>query len=382
MDEQPEVLVRGKCACGRRYRIRHARPGSIVTCPNCRRTIAITDADLRIAAGEECLVPLQPEQAEQLEAILIDDVDLRPAAAGSREGLTGLTEATHDDAALSMAMHGSARFQSTAEPPSAAAEAAARKRGITPSARNAFLADLWASFYFAGKSRNAMTVLAMGLGCSAPLVYVAFVQVFVRSMALSLLLFVLALLISAVVVVSVVQFYWRTLTMTAGGEDDIPVAEPDWGFWDDVLRPVVWVVVITALCALPALAVRRFFPSAGPNAVILQVAAGAAGSLFWPVAVMSVSIGQSIMFVRPDWLLRCMLGIGPVYLVAWLQVMAVAAALIWSVVYSPMPGYWPLPMQLVGMVAGMVLALYLGYVLFRTLGLLYRHFHSRFPWRF
>ena len=39
--EQPQpILVRGRCSCGKRYRIRNARAGITVMCPNCRRLIS------------------------------------------------------------------------------------------------------------------------------------------------------------------------------------------------------------------------------------------------------------------------------------------------------------------------------------------------------
>src|SRR5690606_30754290 len=35
MADWGEAEVRGRCGCGRRYRILHAKPDQVVTCPNC-----------------------------------------------------------------------------------------------------------------------------------------------------------------------------------------------------------------------------------------------------------------------------------------------------------------------------------------------------------
>jgi hypothetical protein len=96
---------------------------------------------------------------------------------------------------------------------------------------------------------------------------------------------------------------------------------------------------------------------------------------------MSVALGGTILYMRPDWLVRCVAGIGPVYLFAWVLVVAVAGALIASGRYGEQIIGSSLLVRLVYRPASAFVELYLGYVLFRTLGLLYRHFQQRFPWR-
>jgi hypothetical protein len=102
--EQPQaILVRGRCACGRRYRIRNAQAGITVMCPNCRRAIPITESDLRAAAADARLIPLQVEEVEPLEAIPLDCGELTLAPEGSRPGLTGERLHSHDEAMLAAA---------------------------------------------------------------------------------------------------------------------------------------------------------------------------------------------------------------------------------------------------------------------------------------
>jgi hypothetical protein len=388
MSEPNELLVRGRCACGKRFRIRHARPGSVVTCPNCGRSIGIRAADLLIAAAGEQLVPLQFEPAELREAIPVGDAELRPAPVGSRPGLTGQTELDHNDALLTAALHGGPRLPSVEDDLAAGRAEQAGQAGPITTAPAQFVEELLRSFSFAGQPHNARMVVATTLGLALPLVIVEFLSggagFLVAVPSVSIVTAILLLAVSAVVLACIARFYWRTLTTSAAGQDDIPITDSGWDVWDDALRPVLWLAVITALCAAPALAIARWAPGSVPH-VAVQVAialAACMGSLLWPVAVMSVAIGEHLLFLRPDWLVRCIVGIGWVYLVAWLQVAATAGALVGVVAYLPRAGPWPLLAQLACEVAGLGLVLYLGYVLFRTLGLLYRHFNRRFPWQF
>jgi len=388
VDERAQVVIRGRCACGKRFRIRNAQPGTIVTCPHCRRTISISDADLRIAAAGGRLVPLQPEQADALEGILLDKAELRTAAKGSQAGLTGRTELTHEEAALAAALHGGARL-----PPHTAWGGAAQSAdALAPQPKQVprlFLTDLLASYYFAGQRRNALVLLAVSLACSLPFLGLELLPyVWDLLMAFSIAGIAIGVAFAIVCVVAVVlasayvlQFCWRILAMTAGGDDEIPVHQASWSVWHDVIAPLFWVTAITCVCAMPAALLRTYGPPLGPLTTLLIVGALALGSFFWPVALMSYCVGGSIVYARPDWLLRCAVAIGPTYVLAWLQAMLAAGALIGFTQMATAVSRWPLVARLAYIVGGAFLTLYLGYVLFRTLGLLYRHFSHRFPWQ-
>ena len=190
------------------------------------------------------------------------------------------------------------------------------------------------------------------------------------------------LLATGYLIIFPIPFAWQTLTRTARGEDDLPMIGTEWDLWEGVLKPLVWMALITVLCAGPALALHWYLPATYPSRLWILGGALALGSLFWPVALMSVALGEALVFVRPDWLIRCILGIGPVYVIAWLQCLLVAAGLV--IVYAT---------DLMHMGGGLLdtfafppafatAALYCGYVLFRTLGLLFRHYRHRFPWKF
>jgi len=145
--EQPQlILVRGQCACGKRYRIRNARPGITVMCPNCRRPIPITESDLRVAAADARLIPLQAEDIEPLEAIPLDCGELMLAPEGSRPGLTGERMHSHEEAMLAEAQ-GIRAFSSTFERIRPAAASGARVIIEFEPARRSFLYNALADFF-------------------------------------------------------------------------------------------------------------------------------------------------------------------------------------------------------------------------------------------
>ena len=168
MADWGEAEVRGRCGCGRRYRIPHAKPDQVVTCPNCGRGIIVTRADLKAAGAGEMLIPLQPEQVEVREALLVDEVELRPAPAGSGPGLTGRQVHTHEVALLAEALEPSRQIVhgAGAYSPGAPRSQPAAGAPVRPAA---FLLDMLASFWFAGRPRNALVLASTALVLTVPL---------------------------------------------------------------------------------------------------------------------------------------------------------------------------------------------------------------------
>ena len=145
--EQPRlILVRGQCACGKRYRIRNARPGITVMCPNCRRPIPITESDLRAAAADAQLIPLQAETVEPLEVIPLDCGELTLAPEGSRPGLTGERLHSHEEAMLAEAQ-GTRAFSTTFEQIRPAPAPRARVVIEFEPGQRTFLRNLLAGFF-------------------------------------------------------------------------------------------------------------------------------------------------------------------------------------------------------------------------------------------
>lgn len=369
--EQP-TIVRVHCGCGQRFRVRNARAGAGVRCPKCQRPLLLSQGDLRLAAGGETIALVPGNDGQPAPARLLDAGELRPARSGSRPGATGGTTYASPAAGAEAAVSGwrtlpAAGVEREPPPPPGV--------GYLERSR-AFLRDLVAGFWLAGRVGNLWSLGGMVLGIGVLVILVWLTQFIVGFFA-----FLAALLVWGVTVAYVVQFFWQTLQRTAGGEEDIPLVQADWDLFDDVLRPLVWMLLTTGLTCFPAWLVLAYGPEPIAHRQTLAVLTLIITSLLWPIAVMSMAIGQSFVFLRPDWLLRALVGIGPVYLVAWAQCVLVGGAFIFVYVVD-VSADWPLLARLAYAPASLALLLYLGYIFFRSLGLLYRHFQDRLPWQF
>lgn len=359
-----EILVRGRCACGRRYRVRHAHIGTSVACPLCGRSINITEADLKIAGANERLIPLQSEAGELREVVLVDRGDLRLAKKGARPGLTGRVKHDHEEAQLAAALRGWSSNQpvETLPVPGGIAE----PEGAVAVQRRSFFEDCIASFYLVGSARNALNLAAMAVASSL------FTWVFlIPGIGPLRLVGVFGCLIVAIFAV---EFYWNTLRDSAFAEDEIPWSHDGWDLWEDALYPTAWLIAIGVACSLPAWLFAYWAPAGIAFRGEIYTALMFVGWFFWPVAVMSVALGNTILFARPDWLVRCVIGIGPLYVLPWLLVTLLLV--VWRKVFELGGVLAVLPL------IGPAVNLYIGYVLFRTLGLLFKHFRHRLPWKY
>lgn len=359
---QATATVRGRCRCGRRYRIRNLTGPTHVACPQCGRAISVTEADLQLAGGDLFFTaaPVEFDDAPR-DAVIIDRGLLRIAKAGSRPGVTGRDVLDSPDAMVARALRGGLGLGLPHGDPA---------RGETVFVeveQRPFLHDLAASFYFAGSRHNAITVGLYAVGCSV------LVAVF-YPLALLGPLVLLTVPLFVATAIFLMQFYWTTLERTAGGEEEIPAFQSGFDIWEDAIRPFFVLLAISVFCSIPLGAWAMLAPPGLREDSLLRLIALGAGWFFWPVAVMSVAIGRRFLFLRPDWLVRCVAAIGPVYIVAWVAVIVSVAGWIFAV---SLIDYWFwIP------AVGFAINMYFGYVLFRTLGLLYRHFQQRFPWKY
>ncbi len=370
MSDKP--TIRGRCKCGKLLRIRNARAEQVVRCPACKRTINITAADLRAAAAGATLELRQSMATAAPEALPLAFDELRPAPHGSQPGVTGRA-ATHDESLASELLGRPAISENpTPDVPAGALDVETLRSLPRLTLWKNFLTDLLMSFAFAGKLNNLILVACTAIACFLPTL-IGLIPM------MGLVTGLLMLLWSIVVGLYIVHFFWSTMTRTASGEDDIPLVEPDWSLWDDGVVPLFWLALVSVLCFAPAGYVH-FFMEDSVRQGLLLIGALLLGALVWPVAVLSIALGDSLLYLRPDWLVRCILGIGPVYFVAWVFMLITVAVWTGLSVLEP-PADIPILMLLYFPVAWFV-ELYFGYVLFRMLGLLYRHFRHRLPWDF
>ncbi len=350
-DKAPAAVV--QCACGKRYRLPVVHAGQRARCRHCGSTLTIPARNPLPAEPAADVAPAAPAGGTDWLALANGPAIERPAPPPDRE-------------------------LEVSRPPTPAPVAQVHRAApdfpvpSTATVPPTFLWDLLTSFCLAGSKSNAVNLLLTAVGCAVP-------ALISQIPILGCLALPLVLVLSVCVSLFVVHFYWSTLTRTAAGEDDIPVTQTDWTFWEDAIKPALWLLAITAICLGPAyyLHVRL---ADDPNHRLFVATALLAGSFFWPVAVMSVALGETLLFLRPDWLVRCIWGIGPVYLVAWLQILLTLGFwYLFNRAERPLdqPG-----LRLLAPIAGYAAELYFGYIVFRTLGLLFRHYRTRFPWKF
>ncbi len=353
-------IVHGRCGCGARFRIRNAVAGVTVACPRCQRPITVTHADLRAAFFGTSLAPLQGDSGEAPEAKLVDVGELRIAIEGARPGLTGKVADWHDDALLLRALSGG--YAGTLPSESMARPGAVAHSKLDLQQRS-FLYDVLLSFVFAGAARNAQNVLLTSIGGSLVITIMLFLPVGFALFAIIPTLFLMLYL---------VHFSWSIVRHTANNEDEIPWIETDWTLWDDMIRPSLMILAVSCLCTIPCIVAAGFLSPTIPGRGVILFAAFCAGWFFWPIAILSLVMVDTWSSLRPDMLVRAILGIGPQYLVAWMAVSSVLLA--WTLTYYYAWQLLFLP------VAGVFLWFYLSYVTYRIIGLLFRHFRQRLPW--
>ncbi len=372
-----DIVVR--CMCGKRYRVRNAQLGARTECSECGSIVEVTAADLETGYSADGLINLHQDQIEAKEAIPVGDNTVRLADKGSRPGVSHKTVLIHEEAAIAAAMAGRAIDGLGGLTSGAVASDVYDDEGAP---RRGFVIAMLSSFWFAGRGKNAMYVVFT----AAPL---ALTQILWAIIPFPFSL--IALFFFFVMMIALVQFYWSVLIHATRGEDEIPWFETDWDLWDDVVRPVWWIGWISVCCSIPSFVVGRMMPP-GPAAELAGWAALAAGWFFWPVAVMSYALGRSFMFLRPDLLIRCILGIGPAYVIVWALVMTTLIGW-WAAYYgqawlaiqmgaagAPTAVLWVV--SVVMAVTNAFLTAYFGYVLFRMIGLQFRYYRDRFPWKY
>lgn len=381
MDEG--FLVRDICACGRRYRVKNPEVGFRFNCPSCQREIEITEADIQLAEPlQSDLVPKGLEliePSEPLDVIPVDNAPLRIAEVGSKIGATGKIDYGSPDAML-RAASSPRSLQKMSE-----ADEITRLGAIPEEHRQqrTFLNDVFMSFALAGSGNNAIKLGAMGVGLFLFFVVArALMDLMSRGLAASIAIMA-ALIVPLLIVISyLAHFYWEVLLETANGEDEISWEQSGWDLTGDVIRPMFWLTVITLFCAAPAIGflVISFLPS--PDRESVSYILLAVGFFFWPIAVMWVAVGQSLTYLRPDLLVRSVLAVGPAYGMVWLLLLA--TIVMWAVLLSMdftfgLVGPLGSALWFLGPLMTVVGNIYLGYVVFRTIGLIFRYHREKLP---
>jgi hypothetical protein len=381
------ILVRDVCTCGRKYRVKNPTAGFSFNCPDCGQKIEISQADILLAEPLDSIEPtpeLAPssEPEEPLDVIPVNDVELRLADHGSREGDAGKVGYDSADAQLRAALSPRALLNSTVDDDlDHFSPIQARER-----VKHSFLGDVFMSFALAGIPSNIPKLGASAL--AAGLIYV--IGQFLReslgnTLFVNWVVIVLLLFPTLFVFVYVMQLYWHVLELTAGGEDELDWSQPDWDFWSDFVVPTFMLGVVTLCCTLPGELFVHYSSLASPMKEIWGMGINVACLFFWPVAIMSIAVGHSFFFLRPDWLIRCVVAVGPAYLIVWglLAATITAWVLLTTVDFTfGIGGPAGVLLRILTPLIGMAVNVYLGYVVFRTLGLIFRYHREKLPFGF
>lgn len=177
-------------------------------------------------------------------------------------------------------------------------------------------------------------------------------------------------------------FYLLTILETASGEDELPEV---WisSIFDDLFIPLVQFLATWLLVLVPAGVVALIsLGSEGKVAwTLVRVLAGA-GLALWPVVILGVAVGRSVIGLWPHMAVRTVLA-APIPYLAVCAALALAAGLLvlpstnlfQSTVNRFIPGA---AVKLA--IFNSVLTAYAMIVAMRVIGLFYRHYKQKFPW--
>ncbi len=362
MADTAETIVRGRCRCGQRYRIRHARAGRVVHCPKCGRPIIIREEDITAAGSGLPLAPDQPE-SPPLEAVPLDGGDLKLAPSDALPGLSGKRVFPTDDVAAA-----SAGLKLSLPDPTPA------RGGVwgSPGTGGGMFVDLCRGLALGGRPRNLIPFAWTTLACT--------VALWVLTAAPFLMMFALGWLVFLATVAYAVRFLWGVLVLAANGEDDLSGLSDDWSWVHDAILPTIWLIIFSLVALVPSWIVRWYVPDSLTVKPMLVLCALVLGVFFWPAMIMAAGMGRPGYAVRPDILVRTVIAIGPAYLLAWAMVVAgfvIWLGMIWVVgwlaTHAALPGFLLLMM-------GTFAEIYSGYVVFHSLGVIYYHRSHRMPW--
>ncbi len=247
--------------------------------------------------------------------------------------------------------------------------------------KKSFWRDLVDSFVFFMDSGNLITFM-MIVVISLVLEAVNFIP------GINLMMSFLMLVMQLAFAGFVFSFFLSVIRETASGADDLPqiVWINDW--LDDLIRPMLHFLLTWLMVLLPAFLalVKMRMDDAVIDWRIIGLLA-AVGVFFWPALILAVSIGGGVVGIWPHTIIRTAVSAPLAYLAVWLVVLvafgiSVLAQSSW--LYAGLIKIAPQnpfkAVMLLSIVSG-TLNVYAMIVAMRAIGLFYRHFKNRFPWR-
>jgi len=235
--------------------------------------------------------------------------------------------------------------------------------------RQSFWRDLAESFLFFMTPGNLITfiIIAVINACSVPLSYLG----------------ILGLIASFLILGYLCAFYMSIILETASGEDELPNV---WisSIFDDIVMPMVRFVGTWVWVLLPALGLALWSQAAGREVPWgLVQALVVIGLFFWPVVILGVAIGGGFKGLWPHVIIRTAFCALLPYLAICATLLVAASLLVLpqtDLFLSAASRFVPGAMFQLA-ILNSVLNAYVMIVAMRIIGLFYRHYKHRFPWK-
>jgi hypothetical protein len=350
-------MIEQECQCGQKYKVPDSAVGRRARCKKCGETFTVS-------------APLSLDDADSDDLFLMEDIG---SALERSESSSTPAEDTFNIAPLAVTSD-----EFVADPLRQGHRAAFVEE--SGGARNYF-GDLGKTFFFATSLGNLVSFCFLWGFLSLGQIVLPWGGV-------------LGILGSWIILGWYAAFRFNLISNSAAGEEDLPSITMDDGMWADIIAPLLKWVGSWLIVTLPAFFYGFFvggsnvLATAG-NSGGLAGGAGLSGSdlavfmsllglgLFcWPMVILCVCLGGFGSLIHVNLIGTTIIRTFPVYLLTLVIVFGSAAvsALFADGSSSVFSG------NLVGIVIGIGVALYVEIVALRAIGLYYHHYKDRFTW--
>ena len=193
-------------------------------------------------------------------------------------------------------------------------------------------------------------------------------------------------------------YMFAIIVETAAGQDELPDMPGVTSIWEDVLRPFFLVIASGLYAFLPAIIVLiiyivRLVKSGGDTpdqrdimeaimAVPILLVLFIGGLFVWPMIMLGLALSESLSVVRPDLVIRSIIGtIGP-YIVCCVCILLSWVAWVWAEGSFVKNADGSLGTLLIAGLLSQIGGLCIWIYAMRAMGLLYRHYKHRLAWTF
>ncbi len=168
-------------------------------------------------------------------------------------------------------------------------------------------------------------------------------------------------------------YFFTIIQSSSGGEKRQPSLPDATDLWDDLVRPIFWMLAAGIFSALPLIV---YLVVAGrdkgqPNLLIVELL-GAWASFYFPMAILAMSLMGTVLAISPHIVLPAIVRISGPYLL-----LAVFVWLVWSGYAFTVRTFGD---SLIGSFVAFVTLVYLSWVIARAIGITHWIYRNRIGW--